>query len=123
MAGPEMSDVRFYVDVHLDAQITRALRTRGVDVLTTQDDGRGTLPDDQLLHRATELGRVLVTYDNDFWALADEWQRQERLFSGIINIPSGCVTIGDTIEELEAIAKASTPDEWLNRMDRIPLTY
>jgi predicted nuclease of predicted toxin-antitoxin system len=38
---------------------------RGVDVLTAQEDGAATLPDSDLLNRATDLGRVLFTQDED----------------------------------------------------------
>jgi hypothetical protein len=39
------------MDVHVRRQITVALRLRGVDVLTAQDDGSGRLPDLALLDR------------------------------------------------------------------------
>jgi hypothetical protein len=34
-------------------------------VLTAQEDGTGELPDPELLDRATELGPVLFTQDDD----------------------------------------------------------
>jgi hypothetical protein len=42
------------MDVHVPAAIARALRIRGVDVLTSQEDGTRTLTDASLLDRATE---------------------------------------------------------------------
>jgi predicted nuclease of predicted toxin-antitoxin system len=57
--------VGLYMNVHIRRQITEGLRQRGVDVLTAQEDGTTRLPDSELLDRATELGRVLVTEDRD----------------------------------------------------------
>ena len=40
---------------------TRGLRRKGIDCLTAEEDGTKQLPDDLLLQRATELGRVMVS--------------------------------------------------------------
>jgi predicted nuclease of predicted toxin-antitoxin system len=57
--------IRFYMDVHVPAGITGALRRRGIDVLTSQEDGTREVADDALLERAGELDRVLVSQDTD----------------------------------------------------------
>jgi len=57
--------VRLYMDVHVRRTVTAGLRLRGVDVMTAQEDGAGELLDPELLDRATELGRVLFTQDDD----------------------------------------------------------
>ena len=61
------------MDVHVPAAITRGLVLRGVDVLTAQIDDTTELEDPDLLDRATELGRVLFSQDEDLLtkALAD----------------------------------------------------
>jgi hypothetical protein len=43
------------MDVHVPGAISRQLRRHGVDVLTAQEDGRGTAIDEQVLERATEF--------------------------------------------------------------------
>jgi predicted nuclease of predicted toxin-antitoxin system len=53
------------MDVHVRRAVTAALRLRSIDVLTAQEDGAAELDDDRLLQRATELGRVLVSQDED----------------------------------------------------------
>jgi hypothetical protein len=53
-------------------QIHAALR--GVDVLTVQEDGRAGASDAAVLDRATELGRVLFTQDDDLLVEASEEQ-------------------------------------------------
>jgi hypothetical protein len=59
-----------YMDVHVPAAITRALVLRNVDVLTAQLDGTTRLDDAALLDRATALGRVLFSQDDDLLAEA-----------------------------------------------------
>lgn len=54
------------MDVQVPLAITEGLRRRGVDVVTAQEDGSGLLEDPELLDRATVLGRLLFTQDEDF---------------------------------------------------------
>lgn len=63
--------VRFYTDVHVPFAITAELRIRGVDVLTAQTDNATRLDDSPLLDRATELGRVLFSRDQDLLTPVD----------------------------------------------------
>ena len=79
--------VAFYMDVHVPAAITEQLRLRGVEVLASTEEGTNRLPDPQLLQLATELGRVVVTQDIRFRVLAEDWQRQQRPFAGLIFAP------------------------------------
>ena len=62
--------VGLYRDVHVPAAITRGLLLRGVDVLTAQIDGTTGLEAPDLLNRATDLGRVLFSQDEDLLAEA-----------------------------------------------------
>jgi len=57
--------VGLYMDVHVPYAITIGLRLRGVDAVTAQEDDASELDDSTLLDRATELGRVLFTQDDD----------------------------------------------------------
>jgi len=47
-----------YMDVHVPSTVTVGLRRRGVDVLTSQEDGTREADDVALLQRATDLGRI-----------------------------------------------------------------
>ena len=67
--------VGLYLDVHVDHAIAAQLRLRNVDVITAQEDGSDTLPDDRLLERASQLGRPLVTHDIRFCAMGENWSR------------------------------------------------
>ena len=58
-------NVTLYMDVNVRQAVTDGLRLRGVEVLTAQEDGSRELEDDALLDRATELGYILFTQDED----------------------------------------------------------
>jgi hypothetical protein len=108
------------MDVHVPQAITEQLRRRGVDVLTAIEDAAATLPDEELLERLHRLGRVLFTQDIGFKVLAEAWQRQGKPFSGLIFGHQLGGTIGQFVQDLELIAKASEPEEWLNAIEFIP---
>ena len=57
----------FYADENVPAALTHALRALGHDVLTAADDGRAnrSIDDPQVLARAAELGRAVLTNNRD----------------------------------------------------------
>ena len=112
--------VSLYMDVHVPQAITDQLRRRGVDVLTTHDDGADTLADEDLLEHARLLGRVLFTQDVRFRALAEEWQRSGRAFAGLLFGPQLGGTIGQFVSDLELVAKASEPEDWTTAVEWLP---
>ena len=113
--------VSFYFDVHVPRAIRNQLRRKGVDVLTAQEDNSGKLSDEDLLQRATTLGRVLVTQDIRFKALAEDWQRQGKPFAGLIYGHQSSALVGKYVQDLEIVAKASDPNDWVNVVNRLPM--
>lgn len=109
------------MDVHVRRPVTTALRVRSVDVLTAQDDGSGRWEDDVLLDRATELGRVLFTQDDDLLEEACVRQRTGKPFTGVIYAHQQNITVRRTIDDLELIAKVCEPEELENRVIFLPL--
>ena len=73
-----------------------------------------------MLQRATDLGRLLFTQDIRFKARAHDWQRQNRSFAGLAFGHQQGATIGEYVSDLELIAKASDPADWLNRVEYLP---
>ena len=110
-----------YMDVHVPAAITRGLLLRGVDVLTAQIDHTTQLEDRALLNRATELGRVLFSQDEDLLAEATRRQRSGQPFAGVIYAHQLGITIGRAIADLELLAQAGTPADFTNRVEYLPL--
>jgi uncharacterized protein with PIN domain len=113
--------VRLYFDVHVRLAVAVGLRLRGVDVLRAQEDGTAEFEDARLLDRATQLGRVLFTQDRDLLKEATRRQRAEEHFSGIVYAHQLEVRIGECVSNLEIIAKDSEPEEWIGRVEYLPL--
>ena len=109
------------MDVHIPYSVTSQLRLRGVDVLTSQEDGTQELEDAALLDRVSGLGRVLVTQDDDLLREAASRQNEARPFVGVIYARAIRVTIGQFIADLELLARASRPEEWVSRVEYLPL--
>lgn len=113
--------VKLYMDVHVRWSVTDGLRRRGVDVLTAQEDGSAKLEDAPLLDRATSLGRVLFSQDEDLLREATYRQRTDIPFAGVIYAHQLRITIGQAIDDLELIAKVAEPSNLENRVEFLPL--
>ncbi|SPE53129.1 conserved hypothetical protein [Verrucomicrobia bacterium] len=110
-----------YMDVHVRRAVTIALQERGVDVLTAQADGRAELADPDLLDRATFLGRVLFSQDEDLLAEATRRQRAGIPFAGVIYAHQLYVTVGRCVSDLELISKAGNPEDLAGGVQFLPL--
>ncbi len=113
--------LRLYMDVHVPHVITTEMRLRAVDVMTAQEDSAHELADAELLDRASAAGRVLVTQDIDFLKEAAYRQERSQYFLGVIYVPQLHVTIRQAVSDLELIARASKPEEWISRVEYLPL--
>jgi predicted nuclease of predicted toxin-antitoxin system len=106
--------LRFYFDHHMPRAIYRGLRRRGIDVLTTQDDGTERWQDEELFARAAELGRVMVSQDPDHIAIARRWMAAGRPFVGLIKVNDPQRQIGRVIDDLQLIAEGYSAEEMAN---------
>ena len=109
------------MDEHVSRAVTVGVRRRGLDVLTVQEDGRTGASDEQVLDRATELGRVLFTQDDDLLAAASTRQKSEVPFCGVIYGHQLTLTIGEAVDDLELVAKAATAAELESQVLFLPL--
>ncbi len=112
--------ISLYMDVHIPKVITIGLRLRGVEVLTAREDCTITLPDADLLDRATTLGRTLYSHDDDLLSEAHARLSLGRDFAGVIYSHQLTSPIGHCIEDLEIIAKTCEPVDMLNQIEFIP---
>ena len=112
--------VKLYMDVHIPRAITSQLRLRGMDVLTAQEDGTAEFEDADLLDRATQLGRVLYSQDEDLLAEASLRQKQNRPFNGVIYAHQLKMTIGQAVNDLLLISEVGEPVDFENLV-RAPL--
>jgi predicted nuclease of predicted toxin-antitoxin system len=113
--------LQFYMDVHIPRAITNGLRLRGVDILTAQEDGATETPDEILLERARELGRILFTFDEDFLVISSEYLRTSKPFSGIVYAHALLMSVRQCLDDLELIAKAGKTDDFRNHIEFLPL--
>lgn len=110
-----------YMDVHVPVAVTESLRRRGLDVLTSQQDGTATGSDEVLLALASELGRLLFSQDQDFLAIAADWQRDGRTFAGVVFAPQQGVSLGRLADDLELLLTCCEAEELRDRVIYLPL--
>ncbi len=113
--------IAFYMDHQVQSAISLGLRSRKVDILTAFEDGTSRWADTDLLDRATALGRVLFSRDEDFFGLATQRQAAGRFFGGVIYAHQFRLSIGECIEELEIIAKVGNSDDLRDKVVYLPL--
>ncbi|HSE43267.1 MAG TPA: hypothetical protein VLH08_21085 [Acidobacteriota bacterium] len=58
---------------------------------------------------ASELGRILFTFDGDFLVLANRWRNSGKSFAGIVYAHEMVVTVRQFIEDLELLTNAAEP--------------
>ena len=109
------------MDENVHGAITSGLRQRHINVLIAQEDIPEGTPDPAVLDRATELGRVLFTQDDDLLAEAARRQRMGEPFAGVIYIHQDKLIIGRCIEDLELLTQVSEPEQFVNYVQYLPL--
>jgi hypothetical protein len=110
-----------YMDHNVIRQITIGCRLRGLNVLTALEDGFDARSDEEVLARATKLGRIVFTQDTDFIAITGEWLAAGRPFAGVVYGHQFRVSIGNAIGDLETICHILTAEEAANQLFRLPL--
>ena len=113
--------IRFYFDENVREAVAIELRKRAVDVIQAKEDGYNKTADETIVQRAHQLGRVLVSHDEDMLIIARKYQNQANEFSGVIYAIWNRVSIGSMIEDLFLIATFETPENYLNRVEFLPL--
>jgi len=113
--------INFYMDHHVPRAITLGLRLRDADVITAYEDGTSEVDDAGVLDRASELGRVLFTRDDDLLAEATKRQREGIPFNGIVYAHQLQASIGRCVADLDIIAKVGEPVDLMNQVLFLPL--
>ena len=114
--------IRFQADADLDEDIVTGLirREPAVEFQTASEAGLAGLNDQEVLSRAAEDGRLLVSHDR---------RTMPRHFAdfivgtssaGVLIVSQKTATIV-VIEELLLIWSASEAEEWVNRIAVVPL--
>jgi len=106
------AEIKFLMDEHVDIDITRSLRARGVDVITAQEAGLDHTRDDIIITFALEHERVIFTQDADFLA----WHQRGTPHAGIVYIHRQAA-IGVILRSLLVIHDVLTPEEIRGRVE------
>ncbi len=118
--APKMG-LKLYMDNHVPRAITNGLRLRGVDVITVFEDQAHEFDDSLLLDRATELGYVLFTQDDDLLTEAQYRQKSGQAFAGVIYAHQRRVSVGQCVRDLELIATLGEESDVRDRVTFLPL--
>jgi predicted nuclease of predicted toxin-antitoxin system len=113
--------MRIYMDEQVPRSITQGLRLRGVEVLTVQEDGLSGFEDPVILDRATTIGYLVYTQDDDFRAEAARRAALGIPVAGVIYCHQLRLSIGERVKQLHRIAVCSDSEENANRVEILPL--
>ena len=111
------------VDEDVNNHIIRGLvrRLPSVEILRAQDHGLRGAPDPKILEWATSRRIPLISHDRStMTAAAIDRIKLGVEFSGLIVVPQRPV-LGDVIDDLVLVAEYSERDDWLNRIEYLPL--
>lgn len=108
--------IRLYLDKDtISRALIRALRARGIDVLTAQEAGKISATDREHLAFAAEEGRAIFTFNTrDFVVLHTEYLSQQKTHAGII--VSDQLQVGLIVRRLLKLHNAKSSDDmqdWL----------
>jgi Domain of unknown function (DUF5615) len=115
--------LRLFVDHDFNENILQGLRQRvpELEAVTARDYRMSRSPDPDLLARASEEGRLIITHDQRTMPghVADRIIAGENV-AGVVIVPQD-LPIGRAIDDLEIIVNCSSADEWINIIQRLPL--
>lgn len=114
-----MATIRLYVDEDsMDRALIRALRARGVDVITALDAGMVERSDADHLDYATAQGRVLYTCNvADFYRLHSSSLAQGKSHAGMILARQQRYSVGEQIRRLLKLINAKSAEEMKNEVE------
>jgi predicted nuclease of predicted toxin-antitoxin system len=105
--------LRFHLDENVNDVIAEALRKKGIDVTTTPEKSMHAYDDTDQLAFAKSEGRVLITHDTDFLAIA----AKDFDHPGIIFCKMRGHSLGNLILEISSIYGSMTPEEMIGNVE------
>jgi uncharacterized protein with PIN domain len=111
--------IRLYLDEDsMRSALVRALRARGIDVLTALEAGMIERSDEEHLEYATKEGRVLYSFNvRDYFRLHTEYLSQGKSHAGIILARQQRYSIGDQMRRLLRLIAAKSAEEMKNHVE------
>ena len=111
--------IRLYIDEDsMSRGLVRALRARGVDVITALDADMIEREDKEHLDYAMEQGRVLYTFNvRDFYRLHASYVAQGKPHAGIILARQQQYPVGEQMRRLLKLMTRESADQMKNRVE------
>jgi hypothetical protein len=110
---------RLYIDEDsMDRDLVRALRARGVDVITAQEvDMMGRSDEDHLLF-ATGQGRVLYSFNRgDFFRLHTQYVTNAKSHAGILLARQQHYSVGEQMRRLLRVMAVRSAADMCDRIE------
>jgi uncharacterized protein DUF5615 len=109
----------FYFDEDsMSRALIRALAARGIDVANAVDTGRAGQSDVAHLEYATEVGRVLYSFNvGDFHRLHREWLARGQSHAGMILVPQQVYSVGEQMRRILRLSADRSPAEMRDRVE------
>jgi predicted nuclease of predicted toxin-antitoxin system len=105
--------LRFHLDENVDHAIAVALRSRAIDVTTTEEAVLKGASDEAQLAYALREGRVIVTHDDDLLALHANGTPHAGIAYSVLRTR----TIGQMILKLVALSRHFEPPDMHGRVE------
>jgi hypothetical protein len=111
--------LQLYLDEDsMDQTLVRALRARGVDVLTALEAGMIERDDADHLAYATARGRVLCTFNvGDFHRLHSDYLARGRSHAGIVLMVQQRESVGEQMRRLLRLVSSETAESFRGRAE------
>jgi hypothetical protein len=114
--------LRFQADADLKYTIVKAVRSRepSIDFASAAESRLDDLSDPDLLERAAQEGRILVSHDRRTMLTHFRARLQAGKSSPGLMVVSQGVPIGAVVEAIVLAWSASEPSEWRNQVHHLP---
>jgi len=108
--------IRLYFDEDsMRRSLVRALRARGVDVITALDAEMIERKDVEHLDYATQQGRILFTFNaGDFYRLHIDYMAHDKPHAGIILMRQQRYSVGEQMRRLLRLIASKSAEEMKN---------
>ena len=112
-------NIRIYIDEDaMDKDLVRALRARGIDVITALEAGMIECPDSNHLEYATTQGRALYGFNiGDFSRLHTAFLNEGKVHAGIILAQQQHYSVGDQMRRILHLIAAKSAEEIANQVE------
>lgn len=114
--------IRFLADENISLTLVRALKRRcpDVDILRIQDVGLMSADDAAILQWAADANRIVLSRDvHTMTVFASQRIQREEKFTGLILLSKA--SLSDVLDDLELITQCCVNEEFINRIEYLPL--